>query len=113
MGNGRVGAGVTPVAAGVHSLILILTAPMTYGRGPNSARVILLFGYKREGEKKEHLFVSPFLNPFVTVNHFLVSSLFEECSLMSSAFGPPYLRKLYAEQHTEIMHLEYACRYMC
>lgn len=32
--RGSVGARVTPVAAGVHSLILILTASMTYDCGP-------------------------------------------------------------------------------
>lgn len=44
--RGCVGARVTPVAAGVHSLILILTASMTYG--PSLAPgPCVLFGIKK------------------------------------------------------------------
>lgn len=75
--RGCVGARVTPVAAGVHSLILILTASMTYG--PSLAPgPCVLFGIKNM------FFMSLPLSSFVTVTVFSIVRLFKRWNLKLS-----------------------------
>lgn len=73
--RGCVGARVTPVAAGVHSLILILTASMTYGRASIPACVCYLV-------KKNYFFVT--FKPIRNGNSLSIVRLFKEWNLKLS-----------------------------
>lgn len=76
--RGCVGARVTPVAAGVHSLILILTASMTYGLSFAPGPCVLF------GIKNMFFLCHCLLSPFITVSVISIVRLLKQWNLKLS-----------------------------